>query len=59
MPEGKDDKKKTSTKMTAHQFGQTKGFNRVYLMTVKKLYGEDEKPASYWEKVLKKDFVFN
>jgi len=50
---------KKSSKITAHQFGQTKGFNSVYLMTVKKLYGEELKPKTYWEKVLKKNFVFN
>ena len=48
-----------SSKITAHQFGQSKGFNGVYLKTVKKIYGEELKPRKYWESVLKKNFVFN
>lgn len=47
------------TKMTALAFAKARGFSNVDQLAVKMMYGKDEKPFSYWEKVLKKDIVFN
>lgn len=48
-----------SEKMTALSFGKIRGFSLVDQMAVKKLYGKDEKPFQYWEKIFKDDIVFN